>query len=97
MAEREDDAGPTPSHPEQTALERYLEHQERMLRYDREYLDRLKHVEPAPPAPVRRPDLPWGNPICDRCGRRAGCGLLQAMKDIEAFAGLAEDPEDTTR
>jgi hypothetical protein len=68
---------------EQSATQRYLEYRERMLRYDREYLDRLKQHEAAPQPPPKTPDLPWGHPICDSCPSRVGCSLQHAMKRVD--------------
>ncbi len=75
---------PTPD-AEKTATERYLEYREEQLRFDREYLERLKHheSEAEPTPPPKKPDLPWGHPVCDSCPDRLGCGLQQAMKKVD--------------
>jgi hypothetical protein len=95
VSEREDSTAQPPPDADQSATERYLEYRERMLRYDLEYLDRFKQSQPAPPPTPAKPDLPWGHPICDRCPRRIGCGLQQAMKKVDGFkAGGRGRPGD---
>jgi hypothetical protein len=85
VPEPEDDTSQPPPDADQSAMDRYLEHRDRMLDYDREYLERLKHAEPAPPPARATPDLPWGHPICDSCPKRAGCGLRRVMRKVDGF------------
>lgn len=85
MPEPEADKRQSPSDADPSAMDRYLEHREQMLRYDQEYLERLKHAEPAPPPAPVEADPPWGHPICDRCRRRVGCGLQRAMRKVDGF------------
>ncbi len=86
------------------ARQRYLDYREEQLRYDREYLERLRQHQSADaetPAPKpATPDAPWGHPICDECPSRSGCELQRAMKaaagdELAVARELAHDIDPT--